>query len=509
MIRRDDEKNRWTMVVIGVCFLAAGVLIGQGLKSSPPVTTPPFAPGGPGGAAVQPPFSGPRPPGESSEDRINTQPPEGAVRFEKLLEDFLLDAEKPEATEFAKAVAHDPVVGAQIKDFVKKGRSAAGSGGPGKDSGKAGRPEADRAAAAASFLNGLRRSKEFQRIASQFQQDPGFRGFVSLLARAPEAAAVLRHSGGGAPPETGPRGRGGPPSGPGADKADPKRFAFLQFGASDAAAPPGGPSAGREGRDEGRQAGGSGGSNAPGQQAHDVDPKLDGKEKRKDQTIVDKGVFDLKKIEKLLIMYPCLKSIGLAEVNRLITGDSVDKFGLWGACFRKNMYDTCKASGCTPPLGQGCWRSCQDAENSELQCIEKVQSQPGCSQDDIPKPKWNQYCHEKMCPNDDGGSDPCPPPPFPECGLPASPAPPVSVARSSTTTPTPTPGPGLQCKPIGRTGVFYGDRWLNSGIFERKEDCTNLLYRNEGGPPLTISPYFSLCFGLPGQACGPDPRQQP
>ncbi len=165
---------------------------------------------------------------------------------------------------------------------------------------------------------------------------------------------------------------------------------------------------------------------SPGLESHDVDAKLDSDWK-------DKAVPDRlqDRVALLLRQYPCLENVGKTYVERMIVGNSIEKWGVWGACFSMGIYSRCANAGCgSVAATETCWEACLQVHHDTVRCIGKTLPQSGCGRTAIPDGVWRYYC---TVIRDSFGNQTNEPAPYPECaGGGAAPAP---TCRTTATVP--------------------------------------------------------------------------
>ncbi|MBI4349281.1 MAG: hypothetical protein HY553_20755 [Elusimicrobia bacterium] len=221
----------------------------------------------------------------------------------------------------------------------------------------------------ARFIAELKEGAEFRRLAAEHGRDPAFKALVEtalerapslqdLLQAGPEPAAASPESLVRSPREFTPS---APklPSLPGRDRRSATQAAVgARFSGSGA---PGGTGPSDF---SGKTADG------PGDAAHGVRAGL-----VRPEDAATEG------FARLLEMYPWLGKLTEEERRRLLA--QIDRDGLWGACFRLDLYGRCREAcadsdgQCRPVSG---WKSCLDAHNGdEDACRAACPLQPGCT----------------------------------------------------------------------------------------------------------------------------------
>ena len=391
----SDEENERSRKRLLVLALAALFLVGAGAGVSVWMRAPQTDPGGD-------PFPTPKTAMPRLPDTQNTEL-ESELSFSRLMEILGMESQKPSVAPVArtivKAFTTQPELKRKYDEFKRKA-------------------DLGHKPTAKDFMASMRSQPAFGRMAAELGRSAGGSAAMMSLAQHPELRRFLGEqdrlmkAGGdpaardkkaivpgglaGAKPAEGGAGAG---SALKAGGAAPNTTELAQLASA-------GPAISASGG-TGTQ-GAAGGS---GSDAHDA-TKLDkGWKDEKNITLSD----DVKKLNKLLQQYPCLASLGQPKLLRFINGADIDKLGLWGACFQLKWFADCRATGCTPPVGEHpCWSACLEANSdNERTCIQKVRLQPGCSQADIPGDIWAVNCVPKRV----NGKCVSRTPPIAECGL--------------------------------------------------------------------------------------------
>ncbi|MBI4346212.1 MAG: hypothetical protein HY553_05115 [Elusimicrobia bacterium] len=359
---------------------------------------------------------------------------EKELGFTRLMEILGMESQRPAvaavARPFVRAFNERPELKRTYEDFKKRAKLGQ-------------KPTAK------EFMASLRSQPAFGRLTGEFGRGGGGGGGSSAmlaLAQHPELkrflgeqARVVGAEGGGAardkkgvlaksPASAGQGAASGSGSGSGAGSAAKGPGGFSAAELAQLASV--GPSV-AAGGETGTQSSPGNAPSGSGSDAHDA-TKLD-KEWKDEKNITLSE--DVKKLNKVLKQYPCLAPLGEAKLLRFINGADIDRVGVWGACFQLKWYQECHATNCTPPLGEfPCWQACLDAnQDNERACIQKVRSQPGCSQTDIPPQIWEANCVPRR--NPQTGKCLARTPPITECGLGQC----VDQAPAAALLPTPSP----------------------------------------------------------------------